>query len=400
MIDNGHKRTILQSIIELIELPESAYEKAQTRYQSIGEWLSRDSSSIKEYSPHVFSQGSFRLGTAIRPLDKNEEYDLDLTCKLREGINKTTHSQKDTKKLLGEELKAYRVKNGIKKEVEAKHRCWRMEYQDELSFHMDIVPCIPADKYFIDNSIEILAKHDFSETLAENVSNESVNITDDRHPSYPDISYDWHISNPEGYAKWFESKMHQGEYFDFALKSAKIESIPTFKEKSILQRVVQILKRHRDFWSKDNPDSKPISIILTTLAARAYNGENDIVLALENILTNMNKFIYQNRPRIPNPVDPAEDFADRWYRPDSLHLKLEENFNGWLLQAQTDFKHLTSTLDVKFLCEQIEDKFGLNINSSDLNKKLGISVSALGSSLTPKTNTIEPENSVKPWRSI
>ena len=45
-----------------------------------------------------------------------------------------------------------------------------------------------------------------------------------------------------------------------------------------------ILKRHRDNWSKDNPDLKPISIILTTLAARAYNGETDIVAALAMFL--------------------------------------------------------------------------------------------------------------------
>ncbi len=31
-------------------------------------------------------------------------------------------------------------------------------------------------------------------------------------------------------------------------------------------------------------ESKPISIIITTLAARAYNGETDIFTALNNIL--------------------------------------------------------------------------------------------------------------------
>ena len=176
-----------------------------------------------------------------------------------------------------------------------------------------------------------------------------------------------------------------------------VDFFPLFNKKTPLQRVIQLLKRHRDSWSKDNPDSKPISIIITTLAARAYNGESDIVSALGNILSKMGGFVNKDKPRVPNPVDPEEDFADRWYRNDCLHLRLENNFNLWLLQAQKDFQHITSTTDVEFICEQMKEKFSLKVNNAELKKQLGVSAAAINI-ITPKTRTIDRQELAKPWQ--
>ena len=44
------------------------------------------------------------LGTAIRPLDNSEDYDLDLACKLCEGFHKTKYTQEQLKKLIGLEI--------------------------------------------------------------------------------------------------------------------------------------------------------------------------------------------------------------------------------------------------------------------------------------------------------
>ncbi|MEZ4601823.1 MAG: nucleotidyltransferase [Syntrophotaleaceae bacterium] len=363
MITNEQKRVVIDNMVKLLELPDSAYDKARKRYEDLGEWFDRDESAVSGNNPHIFPQGSFRLGTAIRPLDESEEYDLDLACKLRDGISKDSHTQETLKKLIGIELEAYRKARGIKNELEPKHRCWRLEYQDDLSFHMDIVPCIPADEKRRKAILESIRKTGLDEYVAGSASQTTISITDDRHEGYKHICDDWNISNPEGYAKWFEYRMNP-QQTRILLEKAQVDDVPLFKKKTPLQRVVQILKRHRDNWSKDNPDSKPISIIITTLAARAYNGETDIVAALGNVLEKMGGLVNQTRPRVPNPVDPEEDFADRWYRPDCLHLRLEEHFNAWLLQARTDFQHITSTTDTEFLCEHIEEKFSLRVNES------------------------------------
>lgn len=395
MITNEQKRVVIDNMVKLLELPDSAYDKARKRYEDLGEWFDRDESTVSGNNPHIFPQGSFRLGTAIRPLDESEEYDLDLACKLRDGISKDSHTQETLKKLIGIELEAYRKARGIKNELEPKHRCWRLEYQDDLSFHMDIVPCIPADENRRKAILESIRKTGLDEYVAGSASQTTISITDDRHEGYKHICDDWNISNPEGYAKWFEYRMNPQQP-RILLEKAQVDGVPLFKKKTPLQRVIQILKRHRDNWSKDNPDLKPISIIITTLAARAYNGETDIVAALGNVLEKMGGLVSPSKPRVPNPVDPEEDFADRWYRQDCLHLRLEEHFNAWLLQARTDFQHITSTTDTEFLCEHIEEKFSLRVNESELKKQLGISVASVNI-ITPKTHTIDRQDSARPW---
>ncbi len=395
MITNEQKQVIIDNMIKLLELPDSAYDKARKRYEDLGEWFDRDESAVSGNNPHIFPQGSFRLGTAVRPIGESEEYDLDLACKLRDGITKDSHTQEDLKKLIGTELENYRKARGIKTELKEKHRCWRLEYQDDLSFHMDIVPCIPADEHERQAVLESISKTGLDEFVAGSASQTTISITDNRHKSYKHICDDWNISNPEGYAKWFEYRMNP-QQSRILLEKAQVDSVPLFKKKTPLQRVVQILKRHRDNWSKGNPESKPISIIITTLAARAYNGETDIVAALDNVLEKMDDLVNPTRPRVPNPVDPEEDFADRWYREDCKHLRLKENFNDWLLQARTDFQYITSTTDTEFLREQIEEKFSLQVNESELKKQLGGSATSINTRI-PKTHTIDPQDPAKPW---
>lgn len=210
MITNEQKKIIIQSVIELLELPDSAYKKARDRYEDLGKWFDREDSVVSVNNPHIFPQGSFRLGTAIRPLDEREEYDLDLGCKLRDGVSKHTYTQKHLKTSIKDELETYRRARGIKNKLEEKHRCWRLEYQDELSFHMDIVPCIPADEDMITASYTAYKSNNFGETLAKSVSTETIDITDNRHEDYDTICPKWKTSNPEGYARWFENRMHQG----------------------------------------------------------------------------------------------------------------------------------------------------------------------------------------------
>lgn len=82
-MDKIQRNELIKSIIESLELPDSAYEKAKSRYENVGEWLGRDESLCRGNAPHIFPQGSFRLGTVIRPLDESETYDLDLACNLQ-----------------------------------------------------------------------------------------------------------------------------------------------------------------------------------------------------------------------------------------------------------------------------------------------------------------------------
>ena len=94
---------------------------------------------------------------------------------------------------------------------------------------------------------------------------------------------------------------------------ASVDEVPDYKVKTPLQRATQLLKRHRDTMFNGDED-KPISIIITTISAHAYNGEQTICETLRTILKNMHLFV-ENRHGVNwvmNPVNPMENFADKW----------------------------------------------------------------------------------------
>ncbi|MCA2997693.1 MAG: hypothetical protein ING75_03735 [Rhodocyclaceae bacterium] len=111
----------------------------------------------------------------------------------------------------------------------------------------------------------------------------------------------------------------------------------------------------------DSADRKPISIIITTLAAQSYDGSSDLAIALETILRTMGSKIRASHPRVPNPVNPVEDFADKWPTPEGRRLHLEENFFTWLRQAQSDFGTLATSGDRKHLAEIAALRIGVTL---------------------------------------
>jgi hypothetical protein len=106
----------------------------------------------------------------------------------------------------------------------------------------------------------------------------------------------------------------------------------------------------------------------------------------------MGKMINSGYPRVPNPVDPNEDFADRWSMPECRNLRLEENFWNWLRQAQSDFESLSNT-DMNFVAEQAKQKFSVTMTATDLSKQLGLAYGA--NIIIPKAHVIT--DPPKPW---
>lgn len=398
-MNNGGSHRIIEVIAESIDIPESTYEKAERRYKDIGNWLGRDGSACARHDPHIFPQGSFRLGTVNRPLSGDEEYDLDLACELRTGISKGTHSQLQLKKLVGAEIESYRESRGIQEEKEEKHRCWRLGYQDQMKFHLDIVPCIPEEERLRQSVKSAMLRQGSVDWLAQTASAFTVAITDDRHPGYRSITNEWNISNPEGYARWFESRMKLAEELAgkrVALKQADVDNVPVYKWKMPLQRCVQILKRHRDVMFADRPEVGPISVVITTLAARAYAGESTVDDALRGILKNAGALVFGQKPRIANPVDPAEDFADRWGTKEGSALKLEQNFRLWLVQARADFDVIGASNDPQFISEQATKRFAASPDTAMLKQALGISSFSIPS-ITGKPKSHDIVHPAKPW---
>jgi cyclic GMP-AMP synthase DncV-like protein len=367
---------LLEHIAETIELPASGYETAKRRYEDLSDWFGRQESLCAQYGPHIYPQGSFRLGTVVRPISDDAEYDLDLGCRLTTIISKATHTQKELKTLVGRDLESYRTARRIQQKMEEKHRCWRLVYADDLQFHIDTVPSIPetaSGRQLIERAIELSGT---SAALARNAAAFTGAITDNRLNNYAVIDPAWRVSNSEGYALWFESRMRLADSLlrerALVMNLHTVDELPAYRWKSPLQRVVQILKRHRDIMFAGNPSSQAISIIITTLAARAYDGERDAGEALRNVLSRMGTFVAEMTPRVANPVNPAEDFADKWADPQYARLKLEENFWRWLRKAQEDFGVFETTADIRVLSEQANRSMGTNFSAGTLGARIGI----------------------------
>lgn len=365
---NSLREKIVTRVLEEIDIPKTAYDKAEARYKSITDWFKSDSSESSRHDPDLYPQGSFRLGTVIKPITPDGEYDLDMGCRLRTGVTKATHAQSELKGLVGRDVERYRKAVGIEQAREEKHRCWRLHYADELKFHLDVVPSIPDSAQTIRMRLE---QSGLGQVFAENIARHTGGITDDRRYNYRLFHPDWLLSNSEGFALWFEYCMEQQvglrDRLLLEARAAKVDRLPTYRWKTPLQRAVQLLKRHRDVSFHTDEDGKPASVIVTTLAARAYRGEADVMQALDGILRRMGNLVNQHSPRVPNPVNPHEDFADRWKE----NPTLEKKFWWWLEKAKRDYDVLGSARPVESLIEQARANFGAAVDPRSLDRSTG-----------------------------
>ena len=325
----------LLKIAENLDISPTMREKAERSYRAVGEWLGDCdvNSDVK-----IMPQGSFYLGTVIRPVSDADEYDIDLVCLLK---NVGYKSEAEIKKIVGDRLREHKTYSSML-EPEGK-RCWTLCYDE---FHMDILPCVPNQKYYIEPYLtEIKLTH---------------KLESGRYiPKY---------SNPYKYHEWFEERMRvrlDEVKKDFSVRNqVEISKVPLYKVKTPLQRAIQLLKRHRDIMYDGLPearrDNAPISIIITTLAAQAYNNEANIYDALFNIVENMTKYIKRSGDTfiIENPVMPEENFADKW----NESSEKAEEFYKWLESAKEMI--LTAPINVQGLhkvSESLEHCFGHNI---------------------------------------
>jgi hypothetical protein len=301
--------------------------------------------------------------------------------------------------VVGRELEGYRQVRGIEKALEEKHRCWRLNYKDSIQFHMDILPSIPESSAGIEKMASLLMESGVEEDVSGQYAQSTLAITDDRSAEYQHISEKWDISNPEGYALWFKTQMRKArvllEERAQLEKVASVEELPAYAWGSPLQQAIQIMKRHRDLMFKDKMDAKPISIIITTLAGHAYDGEQTVDTALASILQTMGTYVRDRAPRIPNPVDPREDFADRWSMDEGRALNLESNFWNWLTQVKSDLNILSGSADPKFIAEQAMLKYGANLKVEKLGELLPAAGAGISIKNTPKDHKIV--DTAKPW---
>ncbi len=284
-----------------LDISPELRRKAIAEYEDVGKWLDADDSPLRPYLPRIYPQGSFRLGTVIRPLTDEDYCDIDLVCWLQ--IRKEHITQRELKALVGDRLKAHPTYRRI---IEECRTCWTLKFDDD--FRMDVLPCIP-DTTRLPDGILITDKELFR----------------------------WLPSNPIAFAEWFKERMRvERERLLILANKANVENVPDWDMKTPLQRAVQLCKRHRDLRCEfEDEDLKPSSIIITTLAAKAYENESDLLDAMEKIVRTMRDHI-QVRDGIywvENPVNRIENFAGGW----NEDPRKRRVFYEWMDTLEADF---------------------------------------------------------------
>ena len=304
---------LYERIVKDIDISNELFDDAETEYMSLGRWIDKETPT---YKIGVYPQGSFALGTVIKPLTGTDDYDLDLVCEFAEQYGLTAEELK--RSVVKPLLQRYRKTRG---EIEEKRRCWHVEYEDVPNFHMDIIPAVYCNSH--------------------------IKITDHNEDN---DTYEYIGSNPKGYIEWFRSKMDRRrkiireqyckDHKEMKTCQADIEKLKEYHYKTPLQKAIQLLKRHGDImFQNDANNLKPISIIITTIAADLYNNEDNIFDTLCSILLKaeeyVNSHMRQGKYFINNPSytgGESENFADKWNEnPDRA-----ESFIDWIQQAKSD----------------------------------------------------------------
>ncbi len=281
------REELLARIAQELQLDPTRLERMESAYHAVAELLQNDKEFFDDLIIEVYAQGSKRIGTTVKPFN-NEDFDLDVVLHIYDPYHK--HSPAEIYNAL---VKALEKNKYYKSILEKKKRCIRLNYQSD--FHMDILPaCMPNER-----------------------EKEAIKIPEK-------ALREWSSGNPKGFAAWFLQIANSAtepllrKYTDVLVKAQiETEELPAeLYMKTPLQRAVQLVKRYRDiyFEHRDYPVS---SIVLTTIMAQFYEGENSIFDTIDNVLTRISSSYTitvreGTKFKILNPVNQDEDFTDSW----------------------------------------------------------------------------------------
>lgn len=381
-VDIDKRKSDMRAMIEKLDITPTMYKNAIEKYKNLGTYLIDNGIDAE-----IYAQGSFALGTVIRPYRNNTEmkYDFDFICSVKEDVTKC--SPKDIKMKIGDTLKQSAVY--LKILHDEYDRCWTLEYAEigDVGFNMDIVPAVP-------NAISDTIRNEFSKE-----QDTAIAITH----RVSENQYKWIKGNPKAYKEWFfdinkpfleyeRATRRQALFESNRSVFSSIEEVTEDYERSSLQKVIQILKRHRDvYFSKTRKENdKPITAIITTLAAQisaSASKDLDVFQLLEYVVNEFNvysewqlltemafsqKYVGRNFVRkvngkwqILNPVNNEDNLADAWNEGVNSKAKC---FFEWIKAVQQDFIYSFSKKDEEFIL-LLENSLGSNFVRGSIDTK-------------------------------
>jgi hypothetical protein len=143
-------------------------------------------------------------------------------------------------------------------------------------------------------------------------------------------------------------------------------------------------------------DRKPISVIMSTLAAEAYVPGQSLTETMAAVLKAFDDFRRSNSDVVLNPVNPQENFADRWKTPVGRRLELKQNFHRWIIQANADFERILAESEPRELVKRVEAGWRTRLSENAVVSSLA-TPAACSALAAPRRVRIE--SAPRPWSS-
>ena len=365
--------------IRPLDISPSQFKLAKERYEKVAAHLVDDG-----FDCDIYPQGSIALGTVVRPYrdDREQSFDIDMICQL--NLEKSQTSPRKIREEIGDSLSTHAA--GMKTPMTIDDRCFTLNYAETagLEFKLDIVPAVPESHSVI------------ASIIAQGVDYEQAKMAIAIIEAQPDCHEDkWIPSNPAGYRAWFEGinepfriMAHEQERKRIFEESraiyASVQEVPSQLERSVLQRTIQILKRHRDVYYCRAKQAKyrPASAVITTLAAQAATQVPahcsllqclqhvvGVVVRSEELLAKTPQELMVTRQatlllkrsskwELRNPANPDDNLTDSW---DS---NTAQWFFKWLRAVERDFLNLGNLTDIQQE-RQILSALGLSLTQHE-----------------------------------
>lgn len=319
---DGALISVLERILVECDLPPDLYSRALDHYKEKTDYL-KTCPVLCDYEVTLKPQGSTSTGTTVPPPTKRKgDFDVDLLIAIE--ANCSRFSPRNLHREIGAHLR-----RAYGKDLSKLRLGWQLNDAFEHRMHFDVVPAVRSHH----------ATH--GDILSATVWEENT----------------WKETNPESYTARFNELAEKVPIFESQLIACansaqpmlnkrahvpKVQQMPAFNQfKKLLQRIVQLTKRHRDMWFLRCPDNgldrKPASIVVTTILWYAYeryvidrlfptvtNVLQIMAAALtdEHILLripNRNGFEY----RLPNPTLTDENLIGKWNKAENKRAVTE-----------------------------------------------------------------------------
>ena len=284
-----------------VNLNQSRLDRLETSVGAVNDYLK---DNLPGYQT-MDKQGSYALGTLIKPVDDNDEYDADIQIVMNPNPK---WEAKDYVHAINQTLAGN--KNYVDK-LRLKTRCVTVDYAGD--FHLDVVPRVTINgKHCVCNRID----NKFEET------------------------------DGTGYRDWFNGKN-------------RITG-------GNLKRVVRLLKHLRDH--KNSFTAKSILLTTLAGNAIKVSDEGTAAVStvadtLETVLSRMNDYLQQhpNMPIIKNPVLPTEDFNRHWDQ--RRYANFRNRVQSYAQTAKQAKAEPSAEQAIKLWQDLFGDKFGKSSSS-------------------------------------